>query len=463
MFGRKQELNQQFQQILDGLLIVLAFWLAHVLRFYSADILPIDTKIPPFSEFRWVLFVLLPFGPLMLELQGFYNQGFHRQLSRSLSQVLRAGLSLALLMLACVFFFKLELPSRSVLPLFGLLAVTLVLLRERLSIHWMRERALRWKIRESVLLVGDPQGIRKLRESLTQQQAAEMEIVGEIDVEKQPVSDLVQALHAHAISRVIFTAGRAHLDRLQEAIGACEIEGVEAWLLADFIKTSIARPEFDMLGNRPMLVFRTTPSLSWELVAKRVMDLVGGLGMLILLAPIMLAVALAIRATSGNPVIFRQVRGGKHGKPFVMYKFRTMCTDAEMRHAELLAFNQMSGPVFKIDKDPRITRLGRWLRRWSIDEFPQLLNVLSGSMSLVGPRPLPMYEVDKFESTAQRRRLSVKPGLTCLWQVSGRNNLADFQQWVKLDLEYIDNWSIWLDFYILLKTVPAVILGRGAK
>ena len=146
-----------------------------------------------------------------------------------------------------------------------------------------------------------------------------------------------------------------------------------------------------------------------------------------------------------------------------MYKFRSMIDDAEMRRAELEPFNQMSGPVFKVESDPRITRIGRWLRRTSFDELPQLWNVLVGDMSLVGPRPLPLYEVEKFENTAQRRRLSVRPGLTCLWQISGRNQVRDFRDWVRLDLEYIDNWSLWLDLKILWRTVPVVLVGTGAR
>jgi lipopolysaccharide/colanic/teichoic acid biosynthesis glycosyltransferase len=146
-----------------------------------------------------------------------------------------------------------------------------------------------------------------------------------------------------------------------------------------------------------------------------------------------------------------------------MYKFRSMTDDAEMRRAELEPFNQMHGPVFKVESDPRITPLGRWLRRTSFDELPQLVNVFMGDMSLVGPRPLPIYEVEKFENTAQRRRLSVKPGLTCLWQISGRNTVRDFRDWVRLDLDYIDRWSLGLDLKILLRTIPAVLTGLGAK
>jgi lipopolysaccharide/colanic/teichoic acid biosynthesis glycosyltransferase len=184
---------------------------------------------------------------------------------------------------------------------------------------------------------------------------------------------------------------------------------------------------------------------------------------LIIFAIPMAVVAVMIRISSPGPVIFRQRRAGRFGRPFVMYKFRSMTDDAEMRRAELEPFNQMSGPVFKVESDPRITPLGGWLRRTSFDELPQLWNVFVGDMSLVGPRPLPLYEVEKFENTAQRRRLSVKPGMTCLWQISGRNQVKDFKDWVRLDLDYIDRWSLGLDFKIMIRTIPAVILGLGAK
>jgi len=174
-------------------------------------------------------------------------------------------------------------------------------------------------------------------------------------------------------------------------------------------------------------------------------------------------VALLIKLTSPGPVLFRQLRSGLNGAPFTIYKFRTMVTNAEQLKHELEAMNEMRGPVFKIAKDPRITPIGRILRRRSIDELPQLFNVLRGEMSLVGPRPLPVDEVGRFNDLAHRRRLSVKPGLTCLWQVSGRNQIAEFKDWVRLDLEYIDNWSLWLDFKILLRTVPVVLAGTGAK
>ena len=196
---------------------------------------------------------------------------------------------------------------------------------------------------------------------------------------------------------------------------------------------------------------------------KQVLDFVGSLALLVLLAAPLAVVALLIKLTSPGPVLFRQQRSGLNGRPFTLYKFRTMVTNAEQIKHELEAMNEMTGPVFKVTNDPRVTPIGKWLRKFSIDECPQLYNVLRGEMSLVGPRPLPVDEVKRFNDLAHRRRLSVKPGLTCLWQVSGRNQVTDFKEWVRLDLEYIDNWSLWLDLKILCRTVPVVLVGTGAK
>ena len=248
-----------------------------------------------------------------------------------------------------------------------------------------------------------------------------------------------------------------------QAIQVCELEGVEVWLLADFFQTRLSQATADDLNGQPVLVFRTGPEASWQALAKTAIDFGGALVLLMLTAPVMLLAALAVRTTSSGPVFFRQQRAGLNGHPFTMLKFRTMVTNAEQLQQELARLNEMSGPVFKVTNDPRVTRVGRFLRRYSIDELPQLWNVARGEMSLVGPRPLPVHEVKRFDDPAHRRRLSVKPGLTCLWQISGRNNVTDFKEWVRLDLEYIDNWSLWLDVKILFRTIPAVFAGAGAK
>jgi exopolysaccharide biosynthesis polyprenyl glycosylphosphotransferase len=270
-------------------------------------------------------------------------------------------------------------------------------------------------------------------------------------------------LHHYSVYGVIFSAKHTYFEQVEYVIRACELEGVEVWLVADFFATQISRTSFDELLDRPLLVFRTTPEASWQSVLKHVMDLLGAFILLMVLSPLFLLIAMAIKLTSPGPVFFNQQRSGQNGAPFTLYKFRTMISNAEQFKHELEAMNEMSGPVFKVTNDPRITRMGKWLRRYSLDELPQLFNVLRGEMSLVGPRPLPVDEVKRFSDLAHRRRLSVKPGLTCLWQISGRNQITDFKDWVRLDLEYIDNWSLWLDLKILLRTIPAVFAATGAK
>jgi exopolysaccharide biosynthesis polyprenyl glycosylphosphotransferase len=463
MIGRKEELNLQFLQILDALLLAIAFWSAHTVRSLAASWFVFDKPIGAFKEFQWLLFIIIPFGPILLELQGFYSHPLQKAPGKSLGQLFRTIVWLGLLIAACSYFLKLDVPSRAVMPLFILFAGGTLLIREQVTVLRLRGRIKRQELREPIILTGVAQDIEQFRHGFSPDQVMEIEVVEEIDLEKQGVKALVEALHKHSVSRVVFAANHSQVLLLQEGIAACEIEGVEAWLSADFIRTAIARPSFDIFGSRPMIVFRTTPELSWELLLKDGIDRIGAIVGLAVFAVPMLIIALIIRITSPGPIVFRQQRGGKNGRPFTMYKFRTMQTDAEMRQSELAAFNQMSGPVFKIEKDPRITPVGQFLRKTSLDELPQLFNIVKGDMSLVGPRPLPIYEVEKFETTAQRRRLSMKPGLTCLWQISGRNEISSFSDWVKLDLRYIDNWSLWLDVKILVKTVPVVLFGWGAK
>jgi len=273
---------------------------------------------------------------------------------------------------------------------------------------------------------------------------------------------LTDSLHREPIACVVIDVGQTYFSEVEKAILICETEGVEVWLIADFVKTSIARATMDDFHGKPLLVFRTTPDLSWQLVCKRLIDVFGALFGLMVVGPlVMLPVAVIIKLTSAGPILFRQQRSGLHGRLFTMFKFRSMVDNAEMLRVELETYNEMSGPVFKMKEDPRVTPIGRIIRKTSIDELPQLWNVLIGDMSLVGPRPPIPTEVQKYDPW-HRRRLSMKPGLTCLWQVGGRNRIG-FEEWMKLDLEYIDNWSLWLDFRILIRTIPVVLSGIGAR
>mgnify|MGYP003584116061 CR=1 FL=1 len=463
MISRRHELSLQLNQFADAFVLAGALFLAYTLRslrIIDFDVLP---EIPPLESFLWIFIVVTLFGPLLLEMQGFYQYPLEKPLHRSLRQIAYAGMLCGLILGAAVVFFKLSIPSRSAFLLFMIFAPLGLLMREAVFRAIYLRRLRRGAHGESLILAGSPAKMEELVAALSPVQRMEINVVERVDLDKKTARDLADAMHRHSVGRVILAFGSHSADNLQASIAACETEGVEAWLAADFVRASIARPTYDSLGPTPMLVFRVTPDLSWALMVKGAIDRVGAFIGLVLLSPFLLAIAAGIKLTSPGPVIFKQQRAGRHGKPFTMYKFRSMRTGAEMERDDLRALNQMSGPVFKVEADPRITKFGSWLRRSSIDEFPQLFNVLLGQMSLVGPRPLPLYEVDNFELTAHRRRLSMKPGLTCLWQVGGRSNVRDFDDWVKLDVQYIDNWSLGLDLVILLRTIPVVIFGVGAR
>jgi len=462
MATSKSEINLQIRQLLDAAVLVFALWLAHFIRFGLNEVSDFS-DITGFSQFAWLIVVLFPFAPLILELHGYYDLRFEKPLGQSLGQIMQTMVWLGCIVGCCVVFLRLDLPSRAVPLIFVPIGTVGLLMVDRLARVVMRRRAERGELKERVILAGTAEEIAELEAGFTHEQRMVLDVRRRFDLQKEPISELVRAMHEHAVGRVLFIGGRSELQVVEDAVGACDVEGVEVWLFADFIRTRISHPSWTSFSGRPVLVFSSKPAEEWALLLKRLMDLVGaGVG-LVLLTPLLLVVAWLIKRDSPGPVFFKQQRSGQHGYPFVMWKFRTMYLDAEERRAELLARNEMGGPVFKLTDDPRITPIGKWLRRLSIDELPQLWNVAKGDMSLVGPRPLPVYEVEQFADRAHRRRLSVKPGLTCLWQISGRNEVTNFEDWVRLDLEYIDRWSLWLDLRILLQTIPVVLWGRGAK
>ena len=278
-------------------------------------------------------------------------------------------------------------------------------------------------------------------------------ILGEVD-------DIPRIVESNVVDDVIFAVHRRDLDRLEDLFLALQEQGIRTRFAIDLFPHTRAQATLEELDGMPLLTFSTAPSSRLQLMLKRSVDLLISATILLLALPLVCFIALAIKITSGGTVLFRQTRCGLNGRLFTLYKFRTMVEDAEQRRRDLLHLNEMNGPVFKLRRDPRVTALGRWLRRFSLDEIPQLWNVLRGDMSLVGPRPPIPEEVARYQRW-QRRRLSMKPGLTCLWQVSGRNEV-DFDRWMELDLEYIDSWSPMLDLKILVKTIPVVFHGHGA-
>jgi len=275
-----------------------------------------------------------------------------------------------------------------------------------------------------------------------------------------PLSELPALLREHVIDEIIFAVDSPRLVEMEEVFLLCDEEGVRTRVVVDFFPHVNSQVYLDRLGVTPLLTFSAAPHDEIRLLAKRIIDLVLAAAALVLLLPFMLLAVLLIRLTSPGPAIFRQVRCGLNGRRFVFYKFRSMCDNAEELKPSLKHLSHKS-TAFKITNDPRLTGVGRFLRKFSIDEWPQLWNVLKGDMSLVGPRPAVPEEVDLYQRW-QRRRLRMRPGLTCLWAVAGRDTL-DFDTWMKMDMQYIDNWSLALDWKIILRTIPRVLTGAGAS
>jgi exopolysaccharide biosynthesis polyprenyl glycosylphosphotransferase len=342
--------------------------------------------------------------------------------------------------------------NRSLLALFLACSTVLLLFGKVAQRGWARRR----RGEALALVVGGPGG--QEAHAVAEQSHLRGRQVETVDTADAGV--LRERLRQGGVDEVV-VAGSLPPDRLMGLLEACNEAGVPAWVRMGGLTATPVPPRAEMLGTTVYLAYDRRDADPLSILVKGVVDRTVAAAALLLLAPVLAVLAALVKLTSPGPVFFAQQRGGLNGRPFRMLKFRTMRVGAEEERAALLARNEMDGPVFKIDNDPRVTRFGRFLRRTSLDEFPQLFNVLMGHMSLVGPRPLPVVETQGLHGPF-RRRLSMRPGLTCLWQIRGRSDLS-FQEWMALDLQYVDGWSLGLDFAIVMRTVPALLSGKGAR
>ena len=449
----------RLRQICDGALFALSLALAHAARDGLARIDALGlSPLEPFASLLWALPVVAVFGPVFLRAQRFYDAQRPPVFAAARAAVLTALVVIIILFLARAHV------ARSVILLGCAAGGALACARASLALRLASTRLAREQWRERVLWVGDPGANARRRAALSRAETGHIADAGDFDPAGGSPESLAETLHRHAVNTVIFN----HADMAAAAplLDCCAREGVSV-----VICTGVAPParplapgaRIDTLGGEMVVHFRAHKAGPGALAAKRATDIALSACALVLLAPVFGLVALVIKLTSRGPVFFSQARAGLNGRPFAMVKFRTMRAGAEAELGALAPQNEMRGPVFKMADDPRLTPPGKFLRRHAIDELPQLWNVLRGEMSLVGPRPLPVYEVERFGDAAHRRRQSMRPGLTCLWQTSGRNDIDDFAEWVRLDLEYIDRWSPWLDARILLATLPVVLFGRGGR
>jgi exopolysaccharide biosynthesis polyprenyl glycosylphosphotransferase len=343
----------------------------------------------------------------------------------------------------------------------------------RLNLRRLRRRGLNTK---SLLIVGGGARAEEFALRVNRRQDLGYKLIGYVEsdaVYRQntlagasclgSIEDLHEIVAGTVIDEVAIALPiKSQYSQIEAVVALLEEQGIVVHLLSDVFPHRLARYHPAEFQGIPLVSLYSTPTLSWRTEFKRLLDLLIAAAALVLLLPLFVIAAIAIKLDSPGPILFIQERMGFNKRRFRMFKFRTMQIDAEARMKEIEHLNEKQGPIFKIRNDPRITRVGRWLRKTSFDEVPQLLNVLMGDMSVVGPRPLSIRDALLLEETWQKRRFSVKPGLTCLWQVSGRSNLS-FDEWMQLDLEYIDQWSLVLDCRILLRTIPAILFAKGAS
>jgi len=482
MLEKKMVVIKNAMILFDAFMVSAAFFLSFFLRqhfheFYRIDLFPsaqvFNVISTPLSEYLIMLFFSVPLWCSMLYLNGVYRNWRTRSLFEAVWIVIKSSILVILISGTFLSLFRLIIVSRLFFALFVVSSFTLIILEKIAIFSFMQYTHKKGHNFERLIIVGTGSRASNFIGKIQSHPEWGLKILGAVDDEPYRkieqvggvgvigiLKNLPEILHLYAVDEVVFVVPRSRLNHMEKAIRACEIEGVKVTIAMDLFNLKIAKSHQTELGGIPLLTFETTVAEEWQLFVKRAVDIVMSGLAIIILSPGFLVVAALIRLSSSGPVMFKQKRVSLNGRKFVLYKFRTMYKGAEKKLSEIEDYNEMGGPVFKMKKDPRITPVGRILRKFSIDELPQLFNVFVGHMSLIGPRPLPIYEVEKFEPW-HRRRLSMRPGITCLWQVKGRNKI-DFEEWMKLDLEYLDNWSLWLDFKILVKTIPVALFGIGA-
>lgn len=444
----------------DSLMLVLALLAALGVHSWLQTLLPGLRALAPTRDFLITFVLVIPSWNVALSFTAgdriFTEGGASR--SKVVGNVVSTQLVSLVITLALLWFGQV-IVNRSVILLYLSTQFVLVLAVRLAIVQWRTYRRERGLGGNKVLIFGDEGSkyVQHLRESSSLPSLVPPPPEGGLT----GVDLLEDLLHENQVDQVVFTPPYTSINDARDLIERCEERGVPYVFVLPEDESGEREPRIVMVGDRPVVTYVRHESRPFSLAIKQVADTVGSLLGVIVTSPLLLGVALALWISDGRPVLFSQERIGLNGRRFRMLKFRTMVKDAEKLKVQLTDRNEAGGPVFKLTGDPRITPLGHFLRRSSIDELPQLLNVLAGDMSLIGPRPLPSSEQQQIRG-AMRRRLAMKPGITGLWQVSGRSDIT-FDQWMALDLKYVDEWSLWLDVKILLKTIPTVLLGSGAR
>jgi len=455
--------------LLEMGLTLLAIVIAYRIEQFLA---PTNIEIYRYAAFTPLIWV--PLSYFMNKFGAYRGLRVRSLMSYSWIVVRSLLFSLAVLVLLLVMM-NIDYVPRSWFLAFFIVDVVLLVLFRGILIWWYFRRSIeKGENYLKILIIGTGDRARHLTKMLHEHNEWGIDVIGyldtdvsmigeEIDGEKVigTIDDIHKILTSNVVDEVIFAIPRSMIQEVEKIASACEVEGVKFRLMANVFQLNVTRMRLADLGGLPMLTFEPVAQNELMLLVKRLFDIAVTLFFMPLLLPIFILIAIAVRLESPGPAFFIQQRVGLRKRLFPMFKFRSMYQDAEERIKEIEHLNEAEGPIFKIKNDPRVTRVGDFLRKTSLDELPQLINVLLGHMSLVGPRPMSIRDVNLFDQGIQRKRFSVRPGITCIWQISGRSDLP-FKEWLKLDLEYIENWTFLLDLKILIKTIPAVLFSKGA-
>ncbi len=494
MIKEQNKIFKRIQLIADLALVTAAFIIGYFLRIKAPDFYPLNLldefmrdenldSIGYYAIYIGLLPVLLIIWGSLLSYFGMYKSAGVTKISEALLIIFKTTLFGFILFGSYVFILRMQTDISRLFIGFTFAVAAILLSIEKIMLVYifklLSKRNTSFKsaliVFRSILVVGTNMRAKSFLKLIDNNPDWGIRIVALVDltadrkgekIRKHEVigflDDIPNIINEKIIDEVVFIVPRSWLNKIEDTMLYCENAGLKVNLAVNLFELRFSKAKQTDLQGFPLLTFESTSAKLDHLFIKRLFDFIfSGVG-LIILAPLFLVVAILIKITSEGPVFFKQERHTLYGRKFIFYKFRTMVIDAEEKLKDLLKYNEMVGPIFKMTDDPRITKVGTLLRKFSLDELPQLWNVFKGDMSLVGPRPPLPHEVEKYDAW-QRRRLSMRPGITCLWQIGGRNQISDFKDWMKLDLDYIDNWSLMLDVKILFKTIPVVLFGIGAK
>ena len=471
----KSKFNQLVVQFIDFVTVIIGFYFSYLtwLVLYQS----LSHTVPSLIRIENVHLILAIITAILyiyfFRAFGAYKFQRFTSLLTEFAFVFKVSAIVFLILILFIFLLKLGNIPRTIIVLSFLEINILFILQKTVMFYFAKYNRYHKHDRKEIIIIGTGIRAKQFIEKVGNNLSWGLDIIGIVTLDSSKVGEMYYGkkvldtyeklsfvFKKYNPQEIIITISTKNFDQIKKIIDSCEREGVQVRLVSDFFSQFSKNIRVDSIYGLNIVSFNKKRSSELILITKRLIDIIGSIIGIIIFSPIMIITSIVILINDGRPILYEWKVVGLDKKPFKSWKFRTMVKNADKMKCDLESKNEMSGPVFKITNDPRILKCGKWIRKWSIDETPQFFSVLKGDMSLVGPRPAGPHELERYESW-HRRKLSIKPGLTCTWQSSGRNDVHDFDEWVRMDLDYIDNWNLWLDMKIIFKTIKCVIKGTG--